>query len=63
MWHDFDEQVWKICKRDVRVTHVLVSSRVQLLANDIYEGALSLCVRDATSTSALDLLELSCQNC
>ncbi len=58
----FDEQAWKKCIEDDGVTHVPLSSRVQSLGNDIHEGALSLCVWDATSTSALDLLELNCQD-
>jgi len=62
-WHDFDEQAWKKCKEDAGAARVPLSSRVQLLGNDIHEGALSLCARDAASAGVLDLLELSCQDC
>jgi len=62
-WHDFDERAWKKCKEDAGAARVPLSSRVQLLGNDIHEGALSLCARDAASAGVLDLLELSCQDC
>jgi len=36
---------------------------VRLLGNDIHEGALSLCKKDAKTAGVLHLLDLSCEDC
>lgn len=36
---------------------------VRLLGNDIHEGALSLCKKDANAAGVLHLLDLSCEDC
>lgn len=62
-WHDFDQRSWKQCK-DAAVSAQLSSiPGVRLLGNDIHEGALSLCKKDAKSAGVLHLLDLSCEDC
>lgn len=62
-WHDFDQEAWKRC-RDTAVAAQVSSLRgVKLLGNDIHEGALSLCKRDAQTAGVLHLLDLSCNDC
>lgn len=62
-WHDFDQAAWKRC-RDTAVAAQVSSLRgVKLLGNDIHEGALSLCKRDAQTAGVLHLLDLSCNDC
>lgn len=36
---------------------------MRLLGNDIHEGALSLCKKDAQTAGVLHLLDLSCEDC
>lgn len=62
-WHDFDQSAWKQCKDEALSVKISSVPGVRLLGNDIHEGALSLCKRDAKTAGVLHLLDLSCEDC
>lgn len=62
-WHDFDQRSWRECKEAATSAQRSSLQGVRLLGNDIHEGALSLCKKDAKTAGVLHMLDLSCQDC
>ncbi|BFI29443.1 hypothetical protein AXG93_1335s1140 [Marchantia polymorpha subsp. ruderalis] len=62
-WHDFDPSILEACRQEAIAAEVRAPEGLRLLGNDIHEGALSLCERDAKAANVLSMLELSCKDC
>lgn len=62
-WHDFDAQAWKFCRTSAEAAVTAPPIGLRLLGNDIHEGALSLCSRDAEAAGVLEMMELSNKDC
>lgn len=62
-WHDFDEALWKKCWNKASTAETSPPEGLRLLGNDIHEGALSLCIKDAKSAGVHSLLDLCCKDC
>lgn len=62
-WHDFDDPLWKECWDAAASARRRPPKGLTLLGNDVHEGALSLCIKDARSAGVDDLLDLSCVRC
>eukprot|EP00899_Mesostigma_viride_P021308 jgi/Mesvir1/29179/Mv25947-RA.3 len=52
-WPDTDRSVWSQCVAETHAAAVAADSDVLLMGNDIHDGALSLCKRDATLLAEL----------
>ena len=55
--------MWNECRREAVESEVLPPKELVLLGNDIHEGAVSLCSKDAKSAGVDHLIELSCNDC
>jgi 23S rRNA G2445 N2-methylase RlmL len=62
-WHDFQPSLLKQCREDAIAAEISAPKGLRLLGNDVHEGALSLCKRDAKAANVLTMLELSCRDC
>ncbi|KAL2636427.1 hypothetical protein R1flu_007906 [Riccia fluitans] len=62
-WHDFDPSVLKACREEAIAAEVIPPKHLKLVGNDIHEGALSLCEKDARAANVLHMLDLSCKDC
>ncbi|KAH7387880.1 hypothetical protein KP509_16G046600 [Ceratopteris richardii] len=62
-WHDFNHTLWKECWDGAASARRTPPKGLTLMGNDIHEGALSLCMRDAATAGVDDLLDLSCKPC
>ncbi|EFJ13101.1 hypothetical protein SELMODRAFT_446417 [Selaginella moellendorffii] len=62
-WHDYDKMEWKLCCKEATEAQVKAPRDLQLLGNDLHEGSLLLCTRDAKRAGVEHLLRLSCEDC
>lgn len=62
-WHDYDGKLWKTCWETAAAAVISPPKELALLGNDVHEGALSLCLKDAKSAGVHDLINLCCKNC
>eukprot|EP01018_Ginkgo_biloba_P034277 Gb_27132 [translate_table: standard] len=62
-WHDFDSVSWRECCKNAASAEIALPHGLRILGNDIHEGALSLCTRDAQAAGVKHALELSCKDC
>ncbi|KAI5067065.1 hypothetical protein GOP47_0017593 [Adiantum capillus-veneris] len=62
-WHDFNNCLWKECRDTAAAAKRPPPKGLMLMGNDVHEGALSLCIKDAKAAGVHDLLQLSCKAC
>eukprot|EP00252_Welwitschia_mirabilis_P024420 TRINITY_DN7238_c0_g1_i1.p1 TRINITY_DN7238_c0_g1~~TRINITY_DN7238_c0_g1_i1.p1 ORF type:complete len:237 (-),score=56.48 TRINITY_DN7238_c0_g1_i1:472-1131(-) len=62
-WHDYDSSTWNECFKSAASSATAIPKGIKILGNDIHEGALSLCIRDAEAAGVRDALQLSRKDC